>query len=58
MTAVQVVHPPGYAPERAYAAVDIFMCGACDPYRAVPLLKEAFRPKQVQITEAKRGIFA
>ena len=30
-------------PERDFAAVDIFMCGACDPYRSLPVLKAAFR---------------
>ena len=26
-------------PERAYAAIDIFMCRACDPHDAVPVLR-------------------
>jgi len=45
-------------PERAYAAIDIFMCGSCDPYRAIPELKRTFRPGRFQVTEAKRGIVA
>jgi len=45
-------------PERGYAAIDIFMCGSCDPYRALPTLKQAFRPGRFQVTEAKRGIVA
>jgi len=43
-------------PERNYAAIDLFMCGACDPYLAVPVLKEAFTPESVQVTEQKRGV--
>ena len=43
-------------PERGYAAIDIFMCGACDPYKSVPVLREAFRPGAVQISEQKRGV--
>jgi S-adenosylmethionine decarboxylase len=43
-------------PERGYAAVDIFMCGDCDPYQAVDVLKGAFEPGFVQISEHKRGV--
>lgn len=43
-------------PERAFAAVDIFMCGACDPYRSVPVLKAAFRPRTIQLSEQRRGL--
>lgn len=42
-------------PERDFAAVDIFMCGACDPYRSLPVLKDAFRPDSVNLTEQRRG---
>ena len=31
-------------PERDFAAIDIFMCGACDPYLAIPVLQDAFSP--------------
>ncbi len=44
-------------PEREFAAVDIFMCGACDPYKAVPVLRRAFAPTSMQISEHKRGLF-
>lgn len=43
-------------PERGYAALDVFMCGDCDPYRAVPILKKAFRPGFVTLSESKRGL--
>ncbi len=34
-------------PERGYAAIDIFMCGACDPYRAIPELRRSFVPSNI-----------
>ncbi|QXM25285.1 adenosylmethionine decarboxylase [Elioraea tepida] len=43
-------------PERGFAAIDIFMCGACDPYRALPALKEAFRAEWVELVEQRRGV--
>jgi S-adenosylmethionine decarboxylase len=43
-------------PERNFAALDIFMCGACDPYKAIPHLKAAFTPDNVLISETKRGL--
>ncbi|MBI2239708.1 MAG: adenosylmethionine decarboxylase [Magnetospirillum gryphiswaldense] len=43
-------------PERGYAALDIFMCGDCDPYKAIPILKEAFSPETVTLAENKRGL--
>jgi S-adenosylmethionine decarboxylase len=45
-------------PERGYAAIDIFMCGACDPYKAIPVIKRAFGPATVQLSEQKRGVIA
>ena len=44
-------------PERDFAAIDLFMCGACDPYKAVPVLRRAFAPTSMQISEHKRGLF-
>ena len=43
-------------PETGYAAVDVFTCGSCDPYRAIPALRAAFDPTKLQVTEQKRGI--
>ncbi len=45
-------------PERGYAALDVFMCGACDPYKAIPVLRRAFEPGSVQLSEQKRGVIA
>ena len=43
-------------PERDFAAADIFMCGACDPHKSVPLLQQAFQPADLQISEHRRGL--
>ncbi len=43
-------------PERGYAALDVFMCGECDPYKAIPVLKQAFTPATVTLAENKRGL--
>ncbi|MCR9213237.1 MAG: adenosylmethionine decarboxylase [Proteobacteria bacterium] len=45
-------------PERKYMALDIFMCGKTDPYKALPVLKEAFHPDSLQLNELKRGIIS
>lgn len=45
-------------PECGYAALDVFVCGTCDPYKAVPVLKRAFMPSNVQVAEHKRGLVA
>src|SRR5580658_6289219 len=42
-------------PERDFAAVDLFMCGCCDPYLSIPVLREAFAPARVDIGEQRRG---
>lgn len=43
-------------PERGFAALDVFMCGDCNPYNSIPVLRRAFSPEQVQLTEHKRGM--
>jgi S-adenosylmethionine decarboxylase len=43
-------------PEKGYAALDIFMCGSCDPYKSIPVLKAVFSPGGLQIAEHKRGL--
>jgi S-adenosylmethionine decarboxylase len=42
-------------PERDFAAIDIFMCGACDPHLSIPVLKETFKPATVNLDEQRRG---
>jgi S-adenosylmethionine decarboxylase len=43
-------------PERGFAALDVFMCGCCDPYKVIPFLQAAFSPNEIQVDEQKRGI--
>ena len=43
-------------PERSYAALDVFMCGLCDPYKTLPALRVTFRPAHVSLSEQKRGL--
>lgn len=43
-------------PERGFAAIDIFVCGACNAHAAVAVLRRAFLPAQVTLTEHKRGL--
>lgn len=43
-------------PEISYAAVDIFMCGAAQPHKAIEVLKGAFLPGHVTLAEHKRGV--
>lgn len=43
-------------PERGFAAFDIFMCGNARPEEAVSILKRAFSPKNMNITEKLRGL--
>lgn len=42
-------------PESGYAAFDLFMCGTADPHRALPVLREAFAPRELQWRELLRG---
>jgi S-adenosylmethionine decarboxylase len=43
-------------PERNFAALDVFMCGECDPYKVIPFLQAAFGPTTVEVDEQRRGI--
>jgi S-adenosylmethionine decarboxylase len=43
-------------PERDFAALDIFVCGDCDPYKAIPVLKRGFLPERVTLGEHRRGM--
>ena len=42
-------------PERAYAAIDIFMCGDCDPEQALSPLAAYFSPGKINIGRHQRG---
>ncbi len=43
-------------PERNFAAFDIFMCGDAMPEMSIPVLKRAFHPDRMVISEHLRGI--
>jgi S-adenosylmethionine decarboxylase len=43
-------------PERAYAAIDVFMCGDADPHRAIEVLRHAFAPRMLTVSEHRRGV--
>lgn len=42
-------------PECGYAALDVFMCGDAEPHKAIDVLKRAFKPSEVAVTEHLRG---
>lgn len=42
--------------ETGYIAIDIFMCGKCDPNDAIPIFTSAFKPKRSQVQSYLRGI--
>jgi len=42
-------------PEAHYAALDIFMCGKASPDKCVPVLRKAFNPERIAVSELLRG---
>ena len=42
-------------PEAGYGAFDVFMCGDADPWKAVPVLRDAFEAGSVDVRELRRG---
>jgi S-adenosylmethionine decarboxylase len=42
-------------PEKNFAAIDIFMCGDCDPRLGIPVLEAAFTPSRIDLDEQRRG---
>jgi len=42
-------------PEVGYAAIDIFMCGDCDPMDCLDVLKDRFQPQEVATSNFRRG---
>jgi S-adenosylmethionine decarboxylase len=43
-------------PVERYAAVDIFMCGVCDPLACLPALATAFQPERMSVLNLSRGL--
>ena len=42
-------------PENGYAALDVFMCGRANPDACIPVLRDAFSPKNIAVSELLRG---
>ena len=42
-------------PEANYAALDVFMCGKANPDACIPVLREAFKPARIGVSEILRG---
>ncbi len=42
-------------PENGYAALDVFMCGAAEPHKAIEVLRKAFKAKRLAVEELLRG---
>ncbi|MSP67562.1 MAG: adenosylmethionine decarboxylase [Alphaproteobacteria bacterium] len=43
-------------PERGYAAIDVLLQDSATAHAALALLKEAFQPTEVQVSEQRRGV--
>ncbi|MGR8949272.1 MAG: adenosylmethionine decarboxylase [Gammaproteobacteria bacterium] len=43
-------------PERAYAAIDIFMCGNCDPRDSLVVIEQRFEPASTHVNNILRGV--
>ena len=42
-------------PERGYAAIDVFMCGECDPRDCLPDLERTLCPQEIDVRSFRRG---
>lgn len=42
-------------PEINYVALDVFVCGTCDPHQALTALRSTFKPKRERVQEFRRG---
>ncbi|HEY7665418.1 MAG TPA: adenosylmethionine decarboxylase [Xanthobacteraceae bacterium] len=42
-------------PDASYAALDVFMCGKATPDACIPVLKQAFKARRVEVHEILRG---
>jgi S-adenosylmethionine decarboxylase len=42
--------------EEKFISLDIFVCGDCDPYKAIPILENYFKPGHSSTTLERRGI--
>ena len=42
-------------PETGYAAIDVFMCGDCNPAGAIPIFEKAFQSTKSNVSNHQRG---
>ena len=42
-------------PETGYVAIDVFMCGRCDPHGAIAVFEQVFQAQRKTVSEHKRG---
>lgn len=42
-------------PEDQFVSLDIFVCGDCDPWKAVPVLQQWFKPQRSMVEQHTRG---
>jgi S-adenosylmethionine decarboxylase len=45
-------------PDAGYAALDVFMCGKAIPDACIPVLRDSFKAKRVEVNEILRGLDA
>lgn len=43
-------------PENNFAAIDLFMCGSCNPEKAIVPLRNAFKPEKLDVSCHDRGM--
>jgi S-adenosylmethionine decarboxylase len=43
-------------PESSYAAIDIFMCGNCEPEHAIEPLSALLKPLKIDVSTHQRGL--
>src|SRR5207247_3219430 len=43
-------------PDSRYAALDVFMCGKAIPDACIPVLRQAFNAKRVEVSDILRGL--
>ena len=41
--------------ETGYVAIDVFMCGKCDPNNAIEIFTRTFRPEKLKVQSYLRG---
>ncbi len=43
-------------PDRRFAALDVFMCGNTQPHETIGIIRAAFLPEKLNVTEKLRGL--